>query len=440
MKRYTFYRAPTGKPYRGTDGKHAPVNLLADIGKTSKLNPEGSVQWQGFFIEPFRLALRSSFVIIGPDDEELNENDVGSIVWGALVDIVKRNPGRRVNPLEILAKADELAAAFFRKPFEKFVVVSSLSVANLPAKIITISGCSVTAMKTRGRKWPLPSFLRDQGDISPFASHVRSTSYRLVKVTTQGRSMHEAIEKGLNALNLLRGLWSLIVTRGSWAIRFGGRERKPIGVIHSGPIHTLHHPDGRLFNDELYWYDPDYTEDQRLFEPSDQWHNIEKQRNRTLRRMATFGYRRDLEDLLIRYAVALDQPNPSVAFLQMWSILEKITDTVGSNYDETIKRTIWLFSDEDQALVKDMLESLRYRRNKYVHSGASGQQADQAAYMIKSFVDPHLANLVHNPFKVRSLEEYGQFLSLPTDIATLKGRRQKLGLALSVLLKGKPKK
>jgi hypothetical protein len=252
--------------------------------------------------------------------------------------------------------------------------------------------------------------------------------------------MHEAIERGLNALNLLRGLWSLIA--GSpWTIQIGGlQRRKPIGVIHTGPVHTLHHPDGRLVNDALYWYDPDYTEDLSLFQRVDQWPTIEKQRKWALRRMATFGYRQDLEDLLIRYAVALDQPNLSVAFLQMWSILEKITGTVGANYDETIRRTLWLYSDESRPIAKDMLETLRYRRNKYVHSGGSGQQADQVVYMIKSFVGPHLRTLLGNWFKVCSLQDYGQFLSLPTDVATLRERRRKMGIALRVLQKGRAKK
>src|SRR5262249_31766373 len=161
--------------------------------------------------------------------------------------------------------------------------------------------------------------LRQGSETSPFARHLGSTKYCLVKVATQGRSEHEATENGLNALNLLRGLWSLIETQGSWAFRFGGHERKPLGVIHTGPIYTLHYPDGRLARDGLYWYEPDYIEDQRLFDGSGRWQKIEKRRKWAMRKMATLNYRRDLEDLLIRYAVALDQPNPSIAFLQMWS-------------------------------------------------------------------------------------------------------------------------
>src|SRR5207249_4187723 len=148
-----------------------------------------------------------------------------------------RTLGQAVNPVDLLKKADELAAAFFRKPPENYVLVSSLSVSALPSRNIDIGECTITGFRTRGNKWPLPQPLRDYGELSSFASHLRSTAYRAVKIATQGRSWHQAIEKALNALNLLRGLWSLIA-RTPWTIQVGGRQhRKPMGIIHTRHIH-----------------------------------------------------------------------------------------------------------------------------------------------------------------------------------------------------------
>jgi hypothetical protein len=160
------------------------------------------------------------------------------------------------------------------------------------------------------------------------------------------------------------------------------------------------------------------------------WPRIEKLRRSAVRRVAGVEYQQDLEDLLIRYASALDQPNPDVAFLQMWSILEKMTDTVGDNYDETIKRAVSLYSKDKRAMMRDILELLRLRRNQYVHSAESGMQSEQLAYAIKSIIDPHFLKLISNPFKVRSLEEYGAFLALPTDLTTLDERRRRIVQAI----------
>ena len=114
----------------------------------------------------------------------------------------------------------------------------------------------------------------------------------------------------------------------------------------------------------------------------------------------------------------------------MWGMLERITNTVGTNYDETINRVVWIFSRESRPIAKDMLQSLRYRRNQYVHAGESRQESDQVAYMIKFFLDPHLLKLIRNSFNVQSIEEYGELLSLPTDIDTLDQKQVKVRQAL----------
>jgi hypothetical protein len=432
-KRYVFFRMPTGKPYRGTDGKYAPAHLLAEIGKAAGLSAEGGVQWTSLIMPRFQVALRSALVVLDPRDDELNETDAWHVVSKGLNAVLKLSSGKPVNTAQLVAEADKAAAAFFRKPLVKYVLVSSLSVAELPSKNIITRGCTVTSLKERGKRFPLPKVLDSLAHRATFANHLKSTKYRLIKVTTEGRSIFEATGKALNALTLLRGLWSLFSTYGSWSLSVGGPVRKPIGAIHTGPIYTLHLPDGRAASEELYWYDPDYTEDQSLFEHIDRWDAIEKNRRMAMRRLAALPYGREVEELLIRYAVALDQPNTDIAFLQMWSILEKITDTVGTNYDETIKRAIWIFSSKDRLLTKDLLESVRFLRNRYVHSGRSGQEGDQVAYLIKLFVDPHLKRLIANPFKIGSLEEYGKFLALPTDVKALEQQQRNLGRALRVL-------
>ena len=81
-------------------------------------------------------------------------------------------------------------------------------------------------------------------------------------------------------------------------------KREPIGPVRAGPIHTLHRLDGKAAVD-TYWYQLDYTEDGPLFMPKNGWAKIEKNRRWAMRRMKQHAYRRDLEELIMRYAVAL---------------------------------------------------------------------------------------------------------------------------------------
>ncbi len=418
--RYVFWRTPEGKPYRGTDGKHAPVELLAETGRISRVSPDGKVSWVGFAFQRLTLALKLSSVVICPQGEELNEFDAWGILKDALADVIKSLGGNQpLKTTEVLKVADSKAAAHFRKREAPYILVSSLSVESLPFSRAQIAGCRIEALSSRG-KYAYPDTAKSTG-IPAIAGHIKSSQYQLVRVQTSGRTALEAVDKAFRALNLLRGLLSLFATYGSWAITFGRIRQEPLGVIHTGPVHTLHHPDGELVGD-FYWYERVLREDGKLFKPSGGWGEIEKQRRRAMNQLSRLRFRKDIEELIIRYATALDQTDHDVGFLQMWSILEKLTHTTGANYDETLKRTLWIFSDRPVA--KDFLECVRLRRNLLVHAARSSEEPDQASYLIKTFIDPHLVHLMSNIFGVESIEEYGQHLSLPTDLNTLRRNRR----------------
>ena len=429
-RRYVFWRTPTGKAYKGNDGKHAPTSLLAEIGVSATLNDQGQLSWPGFILHRDENALRATAVVLQPDGRELNETDGWSIVWSAIRSVIKRRGGSTpVKASDAIDEADREAAKHFRKKVTDYVLVASLSINSFPARCMKVRDCQVAPIKTRTARYPYPDVLKQESPETLIGKHIASSKYQLVRVRTSGRTIHEAVDNALDALNLLRGLWNLIGTYRSWSITFGGRARQPLGVIHTGPVHTLHCPGGQLATD-VYWYEPNYTGDQALFKPRQGCEGIEKGRRWATRRILRLAYRRDLEDLIIRYAAALDQTDLNVAFLHMWGILERLTDTVGRNYDDTVSRALWPL--EDREIGKDMLQSLRLRRNQYVHSGKSPQGQDQIAYMMKWFLDPHLLQLIRNDFGIQSLEEYGRYLSLPTEIEELKRQSKQLQRAVRI--------
>ena len=117
----------------------------------------------------------------------------------------------------------------------------------------------------------------------------------------------------------------------------------------------------------------------------------------------------------------------------MWGLLEKMTDTVGANYDETIRRAVWVYKDRSYA--KEALEGVRLRRNQFVHAAKSAEERDQFLYLIKSFVDPHLLYLLRNDVAVGALEEYGAHLSLPIEPEVLEKQRRQRSHALRLIRK-----
>lgn len=420
-KRYVFWRMPNGKPYRKEDSRFAPTELLAEHGKSASV-VEKTITYplRGFPRE--ELAIRSSVVVIGPDDRELNEGDSWAIVQKAIINTIRESGGNvPIEPTGLLKKADKEAQAFFRTSPRDYVLVSSLSIHGFPATKIRIGDNEITSMKERGRRFLYPKALTKSSRQARLQEHTESTDYLPIKVKTSGRSHQEATDRALDAIDVLRGLWTLFGTHGTWTMHMGPKGSETVGVIHTAPIHTLHDPDGTLVAD-VYWYQPNYLGDRKCFKPTNGWSNIEKHRRWATRKLRTLPYGRDIEQLIVRYVKALDHVDGDLALLELWSLLEKITDTIGANYDETIERVSWVFKDRKAA--RQEMNSLRLRRNMYVHSARSGNDSDQATYLIKSFVEPHLIRLIRNDFDVVSLEDYGKYLALPTDVEELK--RQKM--------------
>jgi hypothetical protein len=180
-------------------------------------------------------------------------------------------------------------------------------------------------------------------------------------------------------------------------------------------------------NENYFWRDDDPKQDRALFTPSSGWAKIEEFRRRILSQIELLEYSEDISGLLIRYVSALDQTDHDVALLQMWTILEKITGTIGANYDETIKRASWIFTNRLEA--KELLECIRIQRNRYVHASRSADEAEEAAYLIKSLIEPHLLKLIENDFNISSLNEYSELVSLPTEKSALQKMKRMIDLA-----------
>lgn len=417
-KRYVFWRTPKGTPHKNSNDKHAPTALLAKIGESATVNDDGSISRSDLSFLKLETAVRHSVVIVDPDGKELNDNDAWYIVSSAINSIIKQVGGRvPVVPGKLIAEADNIAAKHFHKPTVPYVLVSSLTIDSFPFKHINVGGCEVAPLKTRARYPEHKSLIlqrRKRGNV---------VSGQLVRVKTKGRTIHEATEYALRSLDLLRGLWTLFESFGSWSISFGDQSPKPLGIIHTGRTHTLLKPDGKPI-DNMYWYDPHYPEEYPIFKPKRGWKKLEELRRKALNRLRRLAYYEAMEDLIVRYSQALDYANHDVSFLHMWSLLEKITGTVGLSYDKTIQRTIWMSKERDTD--SQLLAALRCQRNQYIHAGSSGSDRDQIANLMKQFVDVHLVLLLRNDFDVESLEEYAAYLDLPSNIDTLRNKHRQL--------------
>ena len=382
------------------------------------VHPDGSISWPMTNMLEMELAAESSITVLQPDGAELNEMDSNALVDDAIHQLIKLGGGHKpINPKKLLDLVNRNAKSFFELPTEERLLVTSVSVEKCDAFPIDVFGTQVNSADRHKFPFPAPLLARTSF-VSP---HVKSTKYAVVSINTREITLHQAFDRGMTALNCLRGVWNLLATfcgsGMSWSVV---PQRKWIGEIHVGPVHACYNADGAPLTD-WYWYEPDYVEDGKLFKPRKGWCEFEVDRKWSFDKIEASPFKSDLIRLFARYAIALDQSNLDVTFLMLWSLLEKITNTVGANYDETIKRVISPFSD--RAVSQQLLNQMRMRRNQFVHSAVSSSARDQICYITKSFVDNHLTLLVQNAYAVNSLAEHGDFLGLPHDVDRLKQMR-----------------
>ena len=244
-------------------------------------------------------------------------------------------------------------------------------------------------------------------------------AYTSVRVAVQARSEQEAFTSALDALDLLRGIWNLYFTK--WA-RSSGGKREPVNSIVLGPVHSIHEPGGRLASG-MFWYEADYVgplRPQRLNKDYDALRQFERQVREFL---AKSNYRADVEDALRRYARALDFRDWNTSFVQLWGLIEQLTDTSRASYETTIKRILFLCDNRYSEFHRQILRHLMNYRNRTVHVGVEAVAIETLLYQLKRYAEVLIRFHIQNSSQFSSIKEAAEeYLTLPSDVNRLRSR------------------
>jgi hypothetical protein len=422
--RYAFWRGPDGKPLPRNREDVGPQELLDRIYRCAKVANDGTVVWHSFNMLRDPPLLQQSIVLKMHNGVELNDTDAERISLDAIKEVRKAGH-KTISPDAYLQALDQLVAIHQRKPSELYLLRTSLSVAELPFRRISLRGCTIRWLKDP-KHYVRPAALNELKGTALW-EHGITTHYMPIVIRTSGKTVHEAIEKGMESLSLLRGLWNFRATLGSWTRRLSYSPPAPLAVIHSGPVHTLHRCNGKPAINN-YWYEPGHTGDQTLFKKAANWASLSAFIRKAPRVLSANSLRAEVEQLFIRYIQALDRPDEDSAFIRLWNILETMTDTGRNNYDVTITRAVWIY--EKPRTQKEELQLLRIRRNRLVHSSGTSHDGGISIGALKGVVDDHLRFLLFNPFKVRSLQEYSSLLSQPRERPVLLQKKSVIAAAM----------
>ncbi len=303
---------------------------------------------------------------------------------------------------------------FLKKPLNKYSVLSSLSFpyfdelhnVRLKKGAITFQRYSYPKKYKIGKLYEV---------LKNYSNSIPPHGYVPVVININARNNPEAIERALELLDLIRGMWNYSINSMQPSRIYYG-PRHPINEIRLGPTHTLHYSNGKLAT-ELYWYEINYLEKSTTWDVMHKWKYISKEFIWIRKSMNKMPYKNDFMNIFIRYTRALDTNDYETSYLKLWSLLEYLTATINSNYDKTISRSLFFYKDD--ILSKQIIEHLRIFRNKIVHYGESKDDLDSLLFQIKRIVENVIWFHLKFAGSFQSMEEFGRYLDLSKDKSIL---------------------
>jgi hypothetical protein len=237
-------------------------------------------------------------------------------------------------------------------------------------------------------------------------------NYSFIRLKIQERNKFSATQTAFDRLDLARSIWNLCLNGGKIPIIW--ESNRPLNRISLGPFHTLHNQDGSSATEDTIWYDPNYNKPAKPEHFLDIQKTIRPFERKIIPKINNSPYSKTIKDFLIRYNRALDQPILENCFLQLWSLLESLTASSGTNSNnKNVVDRIAFLSAEPQ-YEREILDAMREKRNIIVHQSTK-DEIHTLAFQAKFFAEKMLFFHINNSKKFSCLEEAGEFLSSPAN-------------------------
>jgi hypothetical protein len=401
---------------------YEPIPVLKKIESARKVRSDGKVIFEGWEFREYVTVVHSMLDFPENMPEETSRSAVSKAIFTA-------GEKGEITTKSLLAEVNKLEHKYQSQPTEKYVLATSISIdSSLKLKRIRVGNTTITFEKQ------LPAKFRTE--IEKVAKDVENqlfasapTDYLYVRIYTSARSIPQAANQALDTLDFVRGIWNWTLNmRHSIRSTLGGKP-KPINEIILGPFHTLHKPDGALIGD-MWWWEPSYLGAITPFSfKKEELEKVDESFKYVRKIFKTHNYPQLIQNAFIRYARALDERVWTTAFLKLWSILELLTatNTSRANYDTTKERVAFLYAERDYHM--QALQHLREYRNSAVHFDKSNSAMETYLYQLKNYVEYLFRFHLSKKYKLESIQDVAEFLSLPYDDKILKNQIDKRKLA-----------
>lgn len=351
-------------------------------------------------------------------DERVSASGRFDLVWDALTGAHGQSKD------DLLREVNRIEASRRRKGKKTFTLVTTLSVdaGKIPSSLQIIE---LTAHFSNTIS-PTLKAARDgiaEDYIKRGAIHADDPGYCYVTIEVIASDASDAFNKCSSELNVLRGLLCIFCNPG-FEKKITGSDHQAINVIQMGSFHTIHHADGQV-DDQVIWYEPSYES-----KPVASFRNanaVIDATTRSLEALRRRPYNNRLALALSKFASAFDEVDPDNAFVKSWSALESILTDNQADYSQLIRRCAFLYQDREYHTA--VLKQLAEHRNASVHRVADASLSRTFCYLLQSYFGKALSFHI---FHYQHFEDYPEalaFLSGPFTAKALDRAAARVDLA-----------
>jgi hypothetical protein len=375
--------------------------LLKEIKSNLTLNSDGNVGFKfgiDFSIDALFGKVTHSY--------SLDYDVLYQLFESSLTHVFKQN--KLSKPDEILSEFKKRCDQNLRKN-AKYILITSISLNKncLPKKRSIIVSFSKD----------IPSkYIKSRANLLAQHSELElseQNDFVYVLISVQASDIKTAFMNAIGAIDIIRALWQLNFEKKINFLASSKEHEYPTGsVISLGQYHTLHLENGKEAWEGL-WYEPEFKK--REATTIMNFSLTESNLSILLKKICKNPFNDHIFESLKNYINALDHSNQEFRYMKLWSTIEKMVKSDDSKM--IIKRISFFYYD--RALHKEILESLRKARNINAHAGVKPFNVEMKNFRICAYIDNLLIFLICNAFKYNTLQQFIDFISLPTDLQTI---------------------
>ncbi|WP_174688468.1 hypothetical protein [Sphingopyxis witflariensis] len=246
------------------------------------------------------------------------------------------------------------------------------------------------------------------------------------------RLEEDAVDRMLDAFQLLMALMNIYETRGNWTIMSGNNWTA--GQLRMGPFQFVFQERKSLGKNRI-WYDPNYSErawNEHLPDFS-KYLEVAPFTRQALAALTNHPLKRVLVSALQLVQDAFEARDGNHRLLRFWTALEKlyVEDWAPDRSNQkVIDRAT--FADDEHLLTRWQLSHVARLRNEHVHARGHEDAFMQQAQMLRALLTRHLLHWIFHGRDFDKHEALLAYVDLPRDDNALKAMRKIINRRLNL--------